>query len=96
MALIHLEEIHAQVNGGWTPTDWEPCSESCGDGERTGTRSCTNPAPADGGEDCVGDTTVTEACNEGPCEVQCRGLNREEIEENTTKMNKIKLGIFDL
>lgn len=44
------------VNGGWT--GWSACSTSCGPGVLT--RTCTNPAPACGGADCVG--SPTQAC----------------------------------
>ena len=39
------------------------CSKTCGAGIQT--RSCTNPAPTNGGADCVGDKT--KACNAGAC-----------------------------
>ena len=40
------------VNGGFSA--FGACSKSCGHG--TQTRTCTNPAPANGGTDCVGAT----------------------------------------
>ena len=45
------------VNGGWT--DWTPssCPTSCGQPASTQTRSCANPAPANGGADCSGSST---------------------------------------
>ena len=43
------------------------CSASCGDGTKTRTRTCTNPAPANGGADCVGPATETQACIENVC-----------------------------
>jgi hypothetical protein len=49
------------VDGGWT--DYGACSATCGDG--TQTRTCTNPAPANGGAACVG--SETQACSMGPC-----------------------------
>lgn len=50
------------VNGGWTV--WGDCSVTCGGGTRT--RTCTNPAPANSGDDCVGD--LSEDCNTQACE----------------------------
>ena len=41
------------VNGGYS--DWKPygvCSKSCGGGVQTRKRTCTNPPPSNGGEDC--------------------------------------------
>lgn len=49
------------VNGGWS--DWGNCSASCGGG--TQTRTCTNPPPANGGNNCSGSSS--EACNTKSC-----------------------------
>ncbi|XP_046331636.2 SCO-spondin-like [Haliotis rufescens] len=57
------------VDGNWT--EWAvttgACSVPCGEGSRaiTRTRTCTNPAPSNGGADCVGSDRedVTETCN---------------------------------
>ena len=49
------------VDGNWG--DFSDCSAACGGG--TQTRACDNPAPADGGADCNGDTE--QACNEQQC-----------------------------
>ncbi|HWQ59671.1 MAG TPA: thrombospondin type-1 domain-containing protein, partial [Candidatus Fimivivens sp.] len=53
--------IPAPVSGNWS--DWSACSASCGGGIQT--RTCTNPAPANGGADCVG--SATQACNTQSC-----------------------------
>jgi len=50
------------VNGGWSP--WGRCSVSCGGGSQT--RTCTDPSPANGGEDCVG--ASRQECNTDDCE----------------------------
>ncbi|XP_078677339.1 von Willebrand factor D and EGF domain-containing protein-like isoform X2 [Branchiostoma floridae x Branchiostoma belcheri] len=59
------------VDGGWS--DWGPwsgCSVTCGTGEMTRDRTCTNPAPANGGADCVGLAQETQPCDTGvPCPV---------------------------
>ena len=49
------------VDGGWS--DFGTCSKTCGGG--TQCRTCSNPAPENGGEACVGD--ATQSCNEQPC-----------------------------
>lgn len=49
------------VDGGWSA--WSSCSATCGGG--TQTRSCTDPAPADGGQQCVG--ASSQACNVQAC-----------------------------
>ena len=45
------------VDGGWSEYRLSACSATCGDGFKTHTRTCTNPAPSGGGAVCVGDST---------------------------------------
>ena len=50
-------------NGGWSEYgEWSDCSEECGGGTQTRTRSCTNPAPLHGGVECSGNSTETQPC----------------------------------
>ena len=49
------------LDGAWS--DFGACSKSCGGG--TETRTCSNPAPANGGKNCVGDGT--KVCNTQGC-----------------------------
>ena len=49
------------LDGGWS--DFGACSKACDGG--TQSRNCSNPAPANGGRDCVGDST--NACNTEAC-----------------------------
>ncbi|MEI8344113.1 MAG: thrombospondin type-1 domain-containing protein [Candidatus Moraniibacteriota bacterium] len=53
------------VNGGWS--DFGTCDKTCGGG--TQTRTCTNPAPDNGGVNCVG--SATQACNTQSCGNNC-------------------------
>merc|ERR1712150_231959 len=46
---------------GWS--DWSACTKSCGGG--TQARTCSDPMPANGGKDCVGDGT--KVCNTQSC-----------------------------
>eukprot|EP00118_Oscarella_pearsei_P020948 m.232382 g.232382 ORF g.232382 m.232382 type:complete len:812 (+) comp40078_c0_seq33:147-2582(+) len=56
------------VNGLWSDwLEWSKCSKSCGLGaSRTRTRTCSFPAPSNGGDPCVGNKTDTESCG-SPC-----------------------------
>ena len=59
---IHTYIYHpVAVDGGWS--DFSACSKTCGDD--TQTRTCTNPAPAFGGEECVG--ASSKSCNLKAC-----------------------------
>ncbi len=49
------------VGGGWT--DWGSCSVTCGGGVQS--RSCANPTPACGGENCSG--AIYRTCNTQSC-----------------------------
>ena len=56
------------VDGGWTLwEDYDKCSVSCGGGEQVSKRSCSNPSPAHGGKECVGETERRRKCGEIPC-----------------------------
>jgi len=51
----------APVDGVWS--SWSACSVTCGGG--TSTRTCTDPAPSNGGASCVGNSQ--QACNTQAC-----------------------------
>ena len=56
------------VNGGFT--DWTEsgsCSTTCGAGNQTQLRSCTNPIPQHGGLPCQGPLQQVVECNVQPC-----------------------------
>ena len=59
------------VDGGWSGwSGFGTCSETCGDGTKERIRSCTNPAQAFEGADCIGDPTDTENCKIKECRGQ--------------------------
>ena len=56
------------VDGKWSDFgDYEECSKSCGGGIMKRFRTCTNPAPAHGGEKCTGWNFNFKVCNAKPC-----------------------------
>ncbi|KAL5248468.1 hypothetical protein ACHWQZ_G017606 [Mnemiopsis leidyi] len=58
------------VNGGWSSYGtWSECTETCGTGTQTRTRTCTNPAPQYGGADCTETAEETQECNTNPCPI---------------------------
>lgn len=50
----------APIDGEWS--EWSSCNSDCKQ-----TRTCTNPAPANGGSDCIGDAEMD--CRGGDCPV---------------------------
>ena len=58
--------IYAAVDCTWN--DWivGECTDSCGGGTRTNTRT-TNTSAAHGGNDCAGNSSITEKCNTQNC-----------------------------
>lgn len=59
------------VSGNWSPwSSWSPCSQSCGSGgKQSRTRSCTNPAPKNGGRSCSGQASESRICGRRTCPV---------------------------
>ena len=67
---LHQNSIlfSAIIDGGWSDFgSWSDCSAECGGGTQSRSRTCTNPAPGDGGADCEGDAVEERACNTDPC-----------------------------
>ena len=65
---ININIFLQTVNGGFTEwTEFEECSKTCGDGKQERTRSCTNPEPKHGGQECDGPVLDERKCNVRPC-----------------------------
>ena len=46
--------------GSWLP--WGVCTATCGGGNRTRVRYCTNPPPVNSGRECLGTNIDVEDC----------------------------------
>lgn len=58
------------VDGGYSPwSNWTSCSSSCGNGTSVRYRTCTDPAPANGGTDCIGESLQIRECAGTSCPV---------------------------
>ncbi|CAH3136107.1 unnamed protein product [Pocillopora meandrina] len=58
------------LDGHWSDwSEWSPCAKSCGGSRVTRKRSCNNPSPQRGGEECPGEPTETAFDCETPCPV---------------------------
>jgi len=76
-----LEECYAPVDGHWGRwSDWSPCSVTCGNGIRTRTRPCDNPAPLHQGKSCVGGEQSRGSCMKANCSL---GVDDCDFEDGT-------------
>ncbi|XP_071145403.1 SCO-spondin-like [Mytilus edulis] len=57
------------VNGEWSDWTASGCTAACGGGSMSYSRTCNNPAPDHGGDDCSGSRTKSEPCNTQSCPV---------------------------
>uniref|UniRef100_A0A665VTB7 Hemicentin-1 n=1 Tax=Echeneis naucrates TaxID=173247 RepID=A0A665VTB7_ECHNA len=58
------------VDGNWSEWSlWEECSRTCGQGNRTRTRTCSNPPTQHGGRQCEGKPLEAIMCSVRPCPV---------------------------
>ncbi|WAR13790.1 SEM5A-like protein, partial [Mya arenaria] len=64
--LNNLKRSH--LDGGWTGwSNLTSCNSICGMGMQRTLRTCTAPAPANGGSQCTGDSMLSRECDNGPC-----------------------------
>ena len=58
------------IDGGWSSwSGWTKCSTTCNNGTVSRYRQCNNPAPTDGGTDCIGNNISQKGCNVRDCPV---------------------------
>ncbi|XP_052070196.1 properdin-like isoform X3 [Mytilus californianus] len=63
-----VTECPPPVYGCWTYFGpWGVCSKTCGGGQQSRTRTCTNPPPAHGGDECQGSYQQIKSCQEQHC-----------------------------
>ena len=63
-----LNTFFFSVDGKWSGWKaWGTCTKSCGGGLQTSSRTCTNPPPTNGGEECGGENERSRDCNPQPC-----------------------------
>lgn len=56
------------INGGWSVWSWwSSCSQTCGGGMMSRTRTCNLPFPKNGGKECVGVPTESKSCSVEDC-----------------------------
>jgi len=61
---------HAPDHGGWSNwSGWSNCSLACGNGTSMRVRTCDNPNPVNGGNECQGPANETQMCNTHHCPV---------------------------
>ncbi|XP_022802291.1 A disintegrin and metalloproteinase with thrombospondin motifs 18-like isoform X3 [Stylophora pistillata] len=69
-----------RIHGGWSR--WSgydlPCTRPCDSGVTYRTRTCTNPAPSNGGKSCVGISKEWKICNSKPCQEGAKTFREEQ------------------
>ena len=76
--LLIIFVLATAVNGNYTEwTDFTECSKTCEGGQRSRSRTCTNPPPQNGGKDCMslGRDVEYDECNG---DVRCPGITLSE------------------
>ena len=66
--MFHFIYFVFAVDGLWSRwNDWSACSRTCGIGQKSRSRTCTNPPPTNSGKDCVGSKDETQECSNRIC-----------------------------
>ncbi|XP_048588217.1 A disintegrin and metalloproteinase with thrombospondin motifs 18 isoform X2 [Nematostella vectensis] len=70
------------INGGWSEwSTYGDCSTTCGGGVQWRSRTCTNPEPANGGDDCEGSSKGHfRICNAEACPVEAVPFRRTQCQ----------------
>ncbi|XP_071171034.1 SCO-spondin-like [Mytilus edulis] len=63
-------KVPCPIDGLWAVwSAWGTCSVTCASGTHDRSRTCTDPAPAHNGANCVGSGTATQTCTLTPCPI---------------------------
>ncbi|XP_047456643.1 semaphorin-5B isoform X4 [Mugil cephalus] len=84
------------VKGAWSCwSSWSQCSVGCGGGHYQRTRSCNSPAPANGGDICIGLHTEEALCNTHTCDVilPASGFDKDQHCGAFTSIHLIATGV---
>ena len=86
------------IDGEWTDwSNWSPCSP-CGHSVKTRTRTCTDPAPAFGGSQCTGPSSMTQLCPTNNCKgkfcLMFITLSVKNVIENIILWNQFSLCVY--
>ncbi|KAI0982938.1 hypothetical protein GJ496_003726, partial [Pomphorhynchus laevis] len=69
----------APVHGKWGPWGkYGECSRACGGGVQKQYRKCDNPAPANGGQYCIGNEVSIRTCNTNKCHGKTPGYREDQ------------------
>ena len=63
-------KYYVSVHGGYSHwSEWSSCSHTCGIGKKSRSRSCSNPEPMHGGNDCtdLGPSSDSASCMDKHC-----------------------------
>eukprot|EP00993_Chasmostoma_nieuportense_P000163 NODE_1149_length_1633_cov_462.223772_g1081_i0.p1 GENE.NODE_1149_length_1633_cov_462.223772_g1081_i0~~NODE_1149_length_1633_cov_462.223772_g1081_i0.p1 ORF type:complete len:498 (+),score=61.81 NODE_1149_length_1633_cov_462.223772_g1081_i0:56-1495(+) len=67
ICVVALEPNTAVIDGKWSSWVTGPCSVTCGKGTKIKSRTCTEPAPQNGGSDCSGASLLVKKCKLQKC-----------------------------
>ncbi|WAR25854.1 CADN-like protein [Mya arenaria] len=71
-----IVQVRKNLNGNWGDWGhWSQCDVTCALGNQIRKRSCDNPLPAFGGQECAGKETELNKCQGGPCPIWSAWFN---------------------